>query len=211
MNRKIITRGVLAAAVLGGTGLALVLGGTSASAAPAARTVVASTHVPGVPDTTVGSAATGSYEDVNGQRTTDPALSVFGPVWAIDDITNTFQVTPLGNNDYRVDRLVNGTFDAFAQPNTGSSTPAPLDGVTGQMHGTNSYTVRSANGPDASKLLAQQATATGTHAQLMQLFPDITDSNITGGNTWVFAYHTGGSTMVQRYDTAADTWGNITG
>lgn len=44
---------------------------------------------------------------------------------------------------------------------------------------------------------------------LRQLFPGLT--KIDGGNTWVFAYHTGTSDMVQRYDTDPSTWGNITG
>ena len=43
----------------------------------------------------------------------------------------------------------------------------------------------------------------------MQLFPDAT--KITGGDTWVFAYHAAHGSMTQRYDTPSDTWGNITG
>jgi hypothetical protein len=211
MTRKIITRGVLAAAVLGGTGLALVLAGTGAEAAVVGKTIVVSDHVAGVPDTTVGSVDTGVYEDASGQMTTVAADSVFGPVWAIDDVTNTFRVTPLSNGDYKVDRQVNGTFEGFAQPNAGPVAPLLVPKVSGQLHGTNSYVVHSVNAPDASKLAAKQAAATGTHAQLMQLFPGIADSDISGGNTWVFAYSTGGSRMVQRYDTAPSTWGNITG
>ena len=49
--------------------------------------------------------------------------SVYGPVWAIDDVTDTYQVTPLGNDKYEVDRMVNGTFEAFAQPNTSCLPP----------------------------------------------------------------------------------------
>ena len=120
-------------------------------------------------------------------------------------------MTPLGNHDYAVDRLVNGTFVAFAQPNTGLSTVSPLDAVKGQLHGTISYVVHSANGPDASALLPEQTVATGSHAQLRQLFPDITDSNISGGSDWVFAYHAAHGSMTQRYDTDSTTWGNITG
>jgi hypothetical protein len=212
MNRTII-KGALATAVLGGTGLALALSGTAEAASPA-RTIVASDHVAGVPDTTVGTTATNAWEDANGQVTHTASESAFGPVWAIDDFTNTFRVTPLGNNDYKVDRLVNGTFEGWVQPNTNSSTVMPLDDVHGSLHGTNSYQVHSLNAPDASKLLAEQATATGTHAQLRQLFPGLAEEDISGGNTWVFAYSTnstGGSRMVQRYDTTPDTWGNITG
>jgi hypothetical protein len=195
----------LAAVLLGTAGQA------SAAVKPPTATVVASTHVPGAPDTTVGSTATGSYEDANGLPTTDPSQSVYGPVWAIDDLTNTWRVTPLGDGNYQVDRLVNGTFVAFAQPNTGLSTVSPLDAVKGQVHGTNSYVVHAPNGPDASALPSQEPTATGSHAQLLQLFPGIQDSDISGGGTWVFAYHAAHGSMTQRYDTPSDTWGNITG
>jgi hypothetical protein len=225
MNTKsLLTRigvPVLSLGLLGGLGATLATSASastlpaaatlSASVLPSTATVVARTHVPGVPDTTVGSTATGSYEDANGNVTTNPTLSVYGPVWAIDDVTNTYRVTPLGNNDYAVDRLVNGTFVAFAQPNTGLSTVSPLDAVKGQLHGTISYVVHSANGPDASALLPEQTVATGSHAQLRQLFPGITDSNISGGSDWVFAYHTAHGSMTQRYDTDSTTWGNITG
>ena len=147
-------------------------------------TVVASTHVAGVPDTTVGSTATGFYEDASGHMTTDPSQSAFGPVWAIDDATDTYKVHSLGDGNYAVDRMVNGTFQAFAQPNTGLSTVLPLN-VSGQLHGTISYVVHSANGPDASALLPEQAIGTGSHAQLKQLFPGIAESDISGGSDWV--------------------------
>ena len=223
MNTKsLLTRigvPVLSLGLLGGIGATLATSASastmattlSASVKPATATVVASTHVSGVPDTTVGSTATGSYEDANGNRTTNPALSVYGPVWAIDDVTNTYRVTPLGSDNYAVDRMVNGTFVAFAQPNTSLSTVSPLDAVKGQLHGTNSYVVHSTTGPVASGLLPEQALGTGSHAQLMQLFPGITDSNISGGDTWVFAYHAAHGSMTQRWDTDPSTWGNITG
>jgi hypothetical protein len=213
MNRTII-RGALAAAVLTGTGLALALSGT-AEAATVGKTINASTHVAGVPDTTVGSTLTNAYEDGNGQVTYDPAQSVYGPVWAIDEITNTYQVKPLGGDMYAVSRQANGTFVAFAQPNTNDSVNvAPLNGVNGQVHGTISYTVHSVNAPKAANLPAQEPLATGSHAQLKQLFPGITESDISGGGDWVFAYvsnSTGGSRMVQAWNTDSSTWGNITG
>jgi hypothetical protein len=222
MNTKsLLTRigvPVLSLAMLGGLGATLATSASastmattlSASVKPATATVVASTHVAGVPDTTVGSTATGSYEDASGQRTTDPNASVYGPVWAIDDATDTYKVHSLGDGNYAVDRMVNGTFQAFAQPNTGLSTVLPLN-VSGQLHGTISYVVHSANGPDASALLPEQAIGTGSHAQLKQLFPGITESNISGGSDWVFAYHAAHGSMTQRYDTDSSTWGNITG
>jgi len=215
MNTKsLLTRigvPVLSLGLLGGIGATLA---TSASAATFGPTVVASTHAAGLPDTTVGSTATGAYEDANGKVTYDPNKSVYGPVWAIDDLKETYKVTPLGGNQYEVDRMVNGTFVAFAQPNTGLATVSPLNAVDGQVHGTISYVVTSVNGP-VGILPAEEPTVTasspptGSHAQLMQLFPDATAIN--GGTDWVFAYHAAGGSMTQRWNTDSSTWGNITG
>ena len=83
--------------------------------------------------------------------------------------------------------------------------------MSGQLHGTISYVVHSANGPVASALLPEQAIGTGSHAQLKQLFPGITESDISGGSDWVFAYHAAHGSMTQRYHTDPSTWGNITG
>ena len=215
MNTKsLLTRigvPVLSLGLLGGLGATLA---TSASAAvkPPTATVVASTHVAGVPDTTVGSVDTGFYEDANGQMTQNASQSVYGPVWAIDDVTDTYHVTPLGNGNYAVDRMVNGTFQAFAQPNAGPVAPKLDPKVNGQIHGTNSYVVHSAAGP-VGTLPSDEPLATGSHAQLMQLFPDIkgNDSAISGGDTWVFAYHAAHGSMTQDYRTDPSTWGNITG
>jgi hypothetical protein len=219
MNTKsLLTRigvPVLSLGLLGGLGATLATSASasamattlSASVKPATATVVASTHVSGVPDTTTG--YTGSWEDGNGKVTHVESQSVYGAVWAIDDVTDTYHVTPLGNNQYAVDRMVNGTFEAFAQPNSGLPTASLLDpSVKGQVHGTISYVVTSVNGP-VGNLPSQEPTATGSHAQLLQLFPDA--SNISGGNDWVFAYHAAHGSMTQRYDTDPTTWGNITG
>ena len=222
MNTKsLLTRigvPVLSLGLLGGIGATLATSAsaatqsavlTSASVKPPTATVVASTHVPGVPDTTVGD--TGVYENANGMPTTDITKSVYGSVWAIDDATDTYRVTPLGNDNYAVDRMVNGTFEAFAQPNSGQSfAPSLNPSVKGQMHGTNTYYVHSVNGPVASNLPADEPMATGSHAQILQLFGD-PNALVTGGDTWVFAYHAAHGSMTQRYDTDSTTWGNITG
>ena len=204
---------IILAAAAAPAALAAVLLGTagqaSAAVKPPTATIVASTHVTGVPDTTVGSVDTGRYEDANGQITDNPARSAFGPVWAIDNVTDKWQVKPLGNGAYQVDRQVIGTFAAFAQPYAGPVAPLFPSEVDGQMNGTNSYVVYSANGPQPQKLPAEEPTGTTSHDQLMQLFPDAT--KITGGDTWVFAYHAAHGSMTQRYDTLSDTWGNITG
>jgi hypothetical protein len=206
---------VLSLGLLGGVGATLATSAgastmaTTLSAVSPSATVVASTHVAGVPDTTTG--YTGAWEDGTGHVTYVEANSVFGPVWAIDDVTDTYHVTPLGNNQYAVDRLVNGTFEAFAQPNSGQPTASPLSpSVKGQLHGTISYVVTSASGP-VGNLPANEPTATGSHAQLLQLFPGSSEADISGGSDWVFAYHTAHGSMTQRWDTDPTTWGNITG
>ncbi|HWN00452.1 MAG TPA: hypothetical protein VNO54_25665, partial [Streptosporangiaceae bacterium] len=131
---------VLSLGLLGGLGATLA---TSASAAvkPLTATVVASTQETNVPDTTSGTAAS------------NPGTGN-GPIWAWDNVTKTFRVTPNGNDTYTVEETVNGTFHAFSQPNTGLSTNSKID-VTGQMHGTNTFTVQSSVAPDASGLPSQ--------------------------------------------------------
>ena len=203
MNTKsLLTRigvPVLSLGLLGGLGATLA---TSASAAvkPPTATVVASTQEINVPDTTVGSTQT---------RTQSPG----GPVWAYDNVTKTFRVTPNGNDTYTVEETVNGTFSAFDQPNTGG--PEKSLNVTGQMHGTNTYTVKSSVAPDAAGLKAQYDDSAGD-ISTSDLITDIFGGNsanvsIGGGGTWVFAYHAAHGSMTQDYRTDPSTWGNITG
>jgi hypothetical protein len=183
--------GSVLAAVAVGASLALFASG--AGAAPAGSTVNMTTQVSNVPDTTSGTV-------------TSDSGTGFGYVWAFDNVTDKFQVKALGNGTYSVARQVNGTFDAFSEPNTGLPSDTPID-VTGQLHGTISYVVTSTTGPVA--LPAQEPDGTSSSTILHQLFSGLTV--IDGGNDWVFAYSTGTSRMVQRYDTDVSTWGNITG
>ena len=192
---------VLSLGLLGGLGATLA---TSASAAvkPPTATVVASTQEINVPDTTVGSTQTSTQ-------------SLGGPVWAYDNVTKTFRVTPNGNDTYTVEETVNGTFSAFDQPNTGGPERPFQQNVTGQMHGTNTYTVTSGVAPDAAGLKAQYNDSAGnisTHQLINDIFGgNLPDSAIGGGNTWVFAYHAAHGSMTQDYRTDPSTWGNITG
>ena len=122
-------------------------------------------------------------------------------------------MTPLGNDNYAVDRMANGTFEAFAQPNS-QQLVHHLAARRGEGPDPRHELLRGAPRPPARSprtLPSEEPTATGSHAQLMQLFPDIADSDISGGGTWVFAYHTAHGSMTQRYDTRPATWGNITG
>ena len=212
MNTKpLLTRigvPVLSLGLLGGVGATLATSASastmattlSASVKPPTATIVASTQVNHVPDTTSGTAT--------------EVPSQFGPVWAYDDVTKTFRITPDGGGNYTVTMLVNGTFTAFDEPNTGNLTTfTPLNpNVTGQLHGTNVYHVHSDVAPDPSLLPAQEQDGTGTGAMLNQLFGgNQKDLGGDSGNLWVFSYHAAGGSMTQRYDTAPSTWGNITG
>jgi hypothetical protein len=206
MNR---TRNYFAGSVLAAVavGSSMALFASSAGAAQAAATVNASTQIQGAPDTTVGSTITGYYEAADFTITTDSTLSVYGPVWATDTYTDKFQIKALGNNTYSVQRQANGTFTAFAEPNTDSTTPVLIN-VTGQLHGTISYTVTSTQGPSGTPTSPEPA-GTGTSAILHQIFGP--SATIGGGNDWVFAYNTATSRMVQAWNTDPSTWGNITG
>ena len=92
----------------------------------------------GVPDTTFGGNAGPATE-----------YSDDGPVWASDDITRNITVTPAGPGLWTVTFVENGTYNAFADPNTGLAWSN-----TGNMHGTVSYTVSSATPPNMAKLPA---------------------------------------------------------
>ena len=92
----------------------------------------------GVPDTTFGGNA--------GPATVS---SDYGPVWAWDDITRNITVTPAGSGLWTVTFVENGTYNAFADPNNGSTWTN-----TGNMHGTVSYTVTSATPPTMGNLPA---------------------------------------------------------
>ena len=92
----------------------------------------------GVPDTTFGGNAGPATE-----------YSDYGPVWASDDITRNITVTPAGQDLWTVTFVENGTYNAFADPNNGSTWTN-----TGNMHGTVSYTVASATPPNMANLPA---------------------------------------------------------
>jgi hypothetical protein len=181
--------------------------GVAAVAAPAMAstgpgTVTAVTHIQKAQDTTSGTATS----------VLDPR---FGPVWAYDNITKQFTVTQTGVNadgshSYKVDLQVHGSFDSFSDPNTGLPYPTALD-VTGSVSGVNTYYVNSPTPPDPSAVSGQEPDNTGTGTILDQLFHSqetaVPDTN--SGNWWVFKYQHAGNVMIQRYDTAPSTWGDV--
>ncbi len=198
MKRIILTVATLAAVTVGGLAAAAP---AMASNGPGTATVVASTNEINVPDTTSGTATT--------------VPSPGGPVWAYDNVTKTFRVTPNGGGNYTVTETVNGTFSAFDEPNTPDGNEVPLNpNVTGQMHGTNTYTVQSSVAPNAAGLNAQYDDQNGaagitTNDLINHIFGD--SATVSGGGTWVFSYHAAHGSMTQSYLTQPSAWGNITG
>ena len=83
--------------------------------------------------------------------------------------------------------------------------------MKGQLHGTISYVVTSVNGPAPRQPARRGADRDRLPRAAPAAVPGITDSDISGGNDWVFAYHAAHGSMTQRYDTDPTTWGNITG
>jgi len=148
---------------------AAILTGSAVAAAPAMASttpgqVFAVTHSPQHNDTTSG----------NGGGALLSSLG--GPVWAIDNLTEQFTVTPYAAGEYKVVIGVTGSFAGFADPGAdGTTDPAlgygqPLTS-TGQVKGTITYYVLSPQGPDKASLLPNQAPDTGLGAALGQLFP----------------------------------------
>jgi hypothetical protein len=200
MKRILITAAAAAAALAGSAAVAAPAMASNGPG-PSTATVVASTNEINVPDTTSGTATSQS--------------SPGGPVWAWDNVTKTFRVTPNGNGQYTVSEIVNGTFSAFDEPNTGDTVNATPINVDGQMHGTNTYTVYSPNAlPNPHGLPAQvnySATPVSTSALIADIFNNDASVQVGGGGNWVFSYHAAHGSMTQSYLTQPADWGNITG
>lgn len=144
------------------TGLAVMAVMTPAGAAP--KTVTAVTHSSNHPDTT----------SVSGSCTVD---SPGGPVWAYDNLSLKFSVTPTGDpNTYSVTITANGSFSAFADPNTGACLT-----TRGSVDGSLSEVVSSATAPDPSNLPAQSDGSLSQGALLNQLFGSST-TFVSGGH-----------------------------
>ena len=156
MNTKsLLTRiavPVVSLGLLGGIGATLATSAGPASAAtmasvakaPVLKTVTATTYSPNHYDTT--SVPTG----INVAN---------GPLWAYDNLHETFTAVPQGNGNWAVTITVKGTFDGFASP-TVANTPEHNQGnVTGSIY----YYVHSANTPKAGLLPKQLAVHRPEH------------------------------------------------
>lgn len=139
------------------------------AASASTGTTVAVTHSAGHPDTT----------SVGGPATKD---SPGGPVWAYDNLSERFIVTPEASpGTWSVTIDVSGSFAGFADPNTGQA----LVG-NGSVRGTIQYDVSSPNVPDKASLPATEPDGTGLGTALSQLFDG--SETITGGGAYSFTY-----------------------
>lgn len=146
-------------------------------------TIVAVTHTQQHPDTT----------SVSGTGTID---SPGGPVWAYDNLSLRFVVTPASGTDpaipgsfpgglynYQVRIEAQGSFAGFANPSTG------LPQVNnGSVKGTLEYDVYSSTPPDPASLPAQQPSGDiGQGAMLNELFNG--NATIVGGGHYDYRYN----------------------
>jgi hypothetical protein len=158
MNTKsLLTRigvPVLSLGLLGGLGATLA---TSASASTMATTL--SSVKPNSFTVVTHSAQHEDTTNVAVQGRTDN-------VWAYDNLSEQFKVTPLGGTQYEVQLTTNGSFDASADPTTGQ----PVS-FNGSVHGTYDLgTVTSTQAPDPSALPAQMPDGSGISAAIHALF-----------------------------------------
>jgi hypothetical protein len=175
MKRIIYTGAALAALITAG--------GVTAAAPAMAGTphkIVAATFSPTHLDTT----------SVSGTATTS---SPNGPVWAYDNLHETFTVTPVSGladgANYSVTIRVHGTFDGFADPRPateGSPDPGGQLYSFGQMQGTIQYDIKSATAPNPAALPRVEPPATALGTALGQLFGG--SQHIVGGGHYDFRY-----------------------
>ena len=197
MKRILITAAAAAAA----------LAGSAAVAAPAMASngVTAVTHSAQHDDTTSGPL-------VGALKYSDN-----GPVWAYDNLSEHFTVTPYtipqtDGANYSVVITDTGSFQGFADPGA-NGTQSQSDGYgqaltsTGSVKGTIQYDVSSATPPNPANLPAQEPDHTSMGVALNQLFgatdgssifADAVGPHVTGGGNYNFSYQNGN--YVQSFD-----------
>jgi hypothetical protein len=140
-----------------------------------------------------------NHADTTSVTGTATVPSPGGPVWAYDNLTEQFSVTPAGAGMWNVTINVNGSFQGFADPrmaSEGSTDPGGPLTSAGSVKGTISYLVSSPNTPNRTLLPAQEADGTGLSAALAQLFGG--NEQIVGGGSYNFSYNqVGGGTYTQ--------------
>jgi hypothetical protein len=176
-----------------GAASAVSLFGVAAVAAPAMASSGPAqyvTHTNGHPDTT----SLPQGYPLPGQDATQPSTG--GPVWAFDNNTVKFTVTPeSGPGNYRVSVDVVGSFHGFADPTTGAALTSD-----GSDKGTIAYDVLAAPGqaPDPAGLPSQEAGGIGgptLRDMISQLF-DGNETVVGGGDVYTFSYQNGNYVQV---------------
>jgi hypothetical protein len=151
---------------------------TTFSAVNQSGTVTANTHLNNHPDTTSASG-------------TATVPSPGGPVWAYDNITEKFTVTPgTAAGTYSVTVDIVGSFHGFADPrlvSEGSSDPGGPLVSDGSVKGSISYTVTSPNAPDPSLLPGQSASDATLSQNITALFGGTV--TFVGFGPYTFTYH----------------------
>ena len=158
---------------------AAVLAGSAAAAAPAFASTASARPVVALTTSAAGSATTDSPN---------------GPVWAVDQLGETFTVKPVtglaDGANYRVTVNVVGSFKGFADPrlaSEGSTNPGGPLASRGLVLGTITYDVSSPVAPDPHALPFREPANTGIRTALGQLFHS--SDQIVGGGAYRFTYH----------------------
>ena len=190
-------RTILAAAAAPAALAAVLLGTAGQASAAVTQGPAAAVLTANVQQTYTGKVSQTNVPDTTSVDTTVPGISTenndsslygpIGPVWAHDDITRNITVTPSGPGLWTVTFVENGTYNAFADPNTGLAWSN-----TGNMHGTVSYQVASNTPPKMANLPANlsgsEAGKVHGHGYIIGLlFPGNQDyQGVTGGP---YSYH----------------------
>ena len=147
--------------------------------------------------------------------TTNVPVYTGSDVWALDNLSEHFTVTPEGATRYSVTIGVTGSFQGFADPTTGAALTS-----SGPVKGTITYDVNSTTPPDPKSLPAQEPDGTGLGVALNQLF-GVTDGSsmfynaaslpqLVGGGDYAFSYQNGNYTQVGG-NSGVTTAGDVTG
>ncbi len=189
MKRIMITAVAGAAALAGSVALAAP---AMASSAP-----TATTHLSNHPDTTSIPEPLGPGQYLPGATVSSPG----GPVWAYDNITEKFTITPERTPDtYLVSIDIVGSFHGFANPRTADemtaarlSGPAPAAALdsNGSVKGSIAYDVTAQPGqlPDPAALPAQGASDAHLGDEISTLFDGHTVSINQAASGYHFTYN----------------------
>jgi len=106
-----------------------------------------------------------------------------GPQWAWDNLSFRFSVTPETDpGNYSVTIYANGSFRAFADPNSGA-----CYSHNGSVDGWIQYDVSSTSAPDPALLPAQEPDNTSQGTMLNTLFGG--NATIVGGGSYSYTYN----------------------